>query len=583
MKLTFLVSIICLMPNIKYVLLQQPHDVKTNIPVVQLQLKDQVGEGQSNKLDMSFTLPSCIERDETCLFEDIGEFLEGTAPGIVHEPLQSIPSHRRIPHHMANNQTYILERYNLPKDRYKTALYDYNPVLLPLYRNRENGTLASDLHIELLDHLTGRYHPDFSNADADQVKYLAISRIDSIHSCGPSIRLNFSSREKKGQNYLGLSLLDENLTAIKGADVAINIGLWILRQDRSYDFMDFYIYSARTTKGLAYKDQLFLAASGQTSTFLFPFDVRRVPQSASVSASPNKTLYSHFDDSWNTKVKGSPIPMDNDEMMYGTGLQVRFMDDLRDKKRNGGLLYHKGPGLDTGKNYHFFESSNGTTFIENWPKSPHRTRPINFFASVFASYKDDVNYFPGRIMKGKSTEYPQKEIQNNARSEPTTSFKSHRVMHVKDRFRDRGTSCCVDMTLNGNQQVKVGIIHGKVKPRAYLSKFYAFHPDPPFEIFASTGWFCLGHMREDDIGFASQWISQRTHANRTAPILVEGAAGITTCPAVSFASGITEMIGHRGENIIISYGLNDCYSRSLIVPKKKIELLLLGKQQVKNK
>ena len=65
--------------------------------------------------------------------------------------------------------------------------------------------------------------------------------------------------------------------------------------------------------------------------------------------------------------------------------------------------------------------------------------------------------------------------------------------------------------------------------------------------------------------------------------MVEGAAGITTCPAVSFASGITEMIGHRGENIITSYGLNDCYSRSLIVPKKKIELLLLGKQPVKNK
>ena len=41
-------------------------------------------------------------------------------------------------------------------------------------------------------------------------------------------------------------------------------------------------------------------------------------------------------------------------------------------------------------------------------------------------------------------------------------------------------------------------------------------------------------------------------------------------------AGLNEMFGYNRENLIITYGVNDCYSRSLIVSKKKIEMLLLG-------
>ena len=39
---------------------------------------------------------------------------------------------------------------------------------------------------------------------------------------------------------------------------------------------------------------------------------------------------------------------------------------------------------------------------------------------------------------------------------------------------------------------------------------------------------------------------------------------------------MVEKIGNGGNDVIITYGVDDCYSRSIVVPKKKIEILLLG-------
>merc|ERR1712232_228550 len=109
--------------------------------------------------------------------------------------------------------------------------------------------------------------------------------------------------------------------------------------------------------------------------------------------------------------------------------------------------------------------------------------------------------------------------------------------------------------------------------RSYLSQFYAFLPDPPFKIVAMSGHFCFNHMDEKDIGYSAQWTSERPVDNRTAPIMIM--AKNYRCPVITFASGMTEMVGNEN-NVIITYGANDCYSRSIVVPKKKIEMLLLG-------
>jgi len=209
-----------ILPNLKYALFQQLFKAAENTNFLDLNLplfasvdhstiaarpllKEIVDTAARSSKEAGYkinvTLLSCIDRREECSFEDIGEFLEqGSAPGIVHEPHRSIPNHRRIPHHMANNWTYIREQRNvLPDDGSRSALYDYNPVLFPLYQNNENGTLATDLHSDLLDRLTGRYHPYFSDADADRVKYLAISRITNVHLCGPHSPPNMANKKKR--------------------------------------------------------------------------------------------------------------------------------------------------------------------------------------------------------------------------------------------------------------------------------------------------------------------------------------------------------------------------------------------------
>jgi hypothetical protein len=130
------------------------------------------------------------------------------------------------------------------------------------------------------------------------------------------------------------------------------------------------------------------------------------------------------------------------------------------------------------------------------------------------------------------------------------------------------------MELNGTM-VKVGISHTIANLfRAYLNQFYAFSPEPPFDIIAVSGHFCLNHMNKNDIGYSAQWISARPSINNALPILINSEK--FRCPPITFAFGLTEMIGHDGNNLIISYGVNDCYSRSLVVPKKKVEMLLLG-------
>jgi hypothetical protein len=48
---------------------------------------------------------------------------------------------------------------------------------------------------------------------------------------------------------------------------------------------------------------------------------------------------------------------------------------------------------------------------------------------------------------------------------------------------------------------------------------------------------------------------------------------------IAFANGLTEKIGDS-KNVILSYGVNDCYSRSIVVSKKKIEMILLDKHAV---
>lgn len=76
-----------------------------------------------------------------------------------------------------------------PANGTAAALVEYNPTIVPLYKTlANNGATVSDIDDKLLSYITGRYHPDFTRNDADQVKYISVGRSTNHHSCGVNLR-----------------------------------------------------------------------------------------------------------------------------------------------------------------------------------------------------------------------------------------------------------------------------------------------------------------------------------------------------------------------------------------------------------
>lgn len=338
-------------------------------------------------------LPSCIKDDVLCRYDDVGDFLESAVnPAIITEPLPSVPSQRRIAHEKANDWSYILAQRNAaPEDGSATALMDYNLILIPLYKNvrKSDGSysLESDLDPILLDRLTGKYHPYFTDAEVDRVKYLSVSRTSNLHSCKPKFKFHFGTL---AQDFLGLSLLDENLSRIEGTDVAINLDKWLLGNMTAV-FHDVQVVPATITKGRKHKDQLFLFPSGHFGTFAFPIDIRRVPPVTEASKFGPIPFHTKFD--------ATTIPFSH-EFMYGDGMEIKISantDGIKERQchTRADLLFNQVQhGIDRGKNFHFFESNTGEMFMEIWPFGPHRTVPVNILMNDTTI--SAMNLFPQR-------------------------------------------------------------------------------------------------------------------------------------------------------------------------------------------
>ncbi len=532
-------------------------------------------------------IPACIQHGSFCRPDDIGAFLESSTQPIIHPPKTVIPSQRRIPVHMANNTDYIIQQRMLqPVNGTATAIVEYNPVILSLYKTLANGTTISDIDDKLLSYITGRYHPDFTDEDADRVKYISVERSTNHHSCGVGLRQrNDQSAE---QCMFAFALLDEKLDTIPGTEVVVDLDhyyIWryISKTKIAKDqctFHDVYIFAARTSKDNAKKDQMFLFSSNADSgTVMIPIDIRRTP---------------HFiedDEGWDTKLVGSPLPreMYDDGTMYGDGLQFRLVEEGKNKKH--GCCFVKfirehGGFVDFRKNYHVFESSDGRTWLETQPMGPRTTALTNLFFDKGLSSLDSLDFFPNTTLNLSN--------RNTRRVYDTENFKTFFSMHRRpktpsftsitiDRYmlprrgrvQFRGTACCIDLTMEvdnkKDQVVKVGVGHTVTNERAYLSFFYAFLPDPPFHSVAYSGYFCLGGIKPSDNGSSRHWVSQQSRELFGNTMVVRNET--YSCPKVSFPSGITEMVG-SADNVILSYGVSDCYSRSIIIGKEKIRLLL---------
>jgi hypothetical protein len=505
--------------------------------------------------------PSCFDNNGTpCRYDDVGKYLEESAKfTIIHRPSDAIPAVRKIPKNQGNNATYIAERRSKgPKDGSLTALVEYNPTLLPL---------TSDFDPVLLNYLTGRYHKDISDEEADKVKYLSIARGANFHNCGVGMRRMNNPTEEN--SYLSLALLDGDLQPIPGASASLRLAQAVLPW-KCYNkfllepFQDYQVIAVRSTKGNDKKDQLFVMAS-DVGTHIFAFDIRRVPAPTNNASG------------WDTKVKGRPIPMiakhENDShQFYGQGLQVRLMED---NNAPGNKMFCNAVlnsnVMDFQKNYHIFEARRDgilTTYMEIRPHGRRSMRKVNFYADRFHKI-GDWELVPNGTISEKGHRDKGNVIVNKASDGPEDQWEY--PFPEKTGWKDsgsRGTSCCIDLAWGSNETVKVGISHGVSEERGYVSRFYAFETKSSrFRNVAVSGPFCLGGMAEYDINAETQIFPYPDRNN-----LVVGNETFT-CPHITFASGLVDYQADANY-AILSYGVNDCYSRSIVISKDRIREFL---------
>ena len=254
--------------------------------------------------------------------------------------------------------------------------------------------------------------------------------------------------------------------------------------------------------------------------------------------------------------------------IYGDGLDV--------------ILY-SNQKIKDGKNYNVFRSLSKTDhYLQIWP-SPHEYAQLEMPQGMHDHMKLLPNQHSSLPIPKPSFDGPDSlntiitcpENENGSNKNWFTNCTNAKTSPFFGD-KDHGTSCCVRLNLEG-KEVNVGISHQKTTlltnpwwlkdirakykdkiPREhYMSRFVAYDTQPPFDIIARSGWFCLGF---GDGGTNMQYKLDLF--------------GEYACPAIHFPSTFVEVVGNPSR-AIIGYGINDCTHNIIVVEKEEIRKRLL--------
>eukprot|EP00978_Attheya_sp_CCMP212_P032599 scaffold128086_cov46-Attheya_sp.AAC.2 len=269
---------------------------------------------------------------------------------------------------------------------------------------------------------------------------------------------------------------------------------------------------------------------------MFPIDIRRVPGLTNDAFG------------WDTKVKGRPD--------CSSILDSNLMDFQ--------------------KNYHIFDvekDGHMDTYMEIHPHGSSM-RKVLFNADKFHKIGDWELVLNGTfgywgtnkhrsmddLIIHKESDFPKDQWKYP--SPEKTAWKGGTTL-------PHGTACCIDVAWGNNESIKVGISHGVSKAECgYVSRFYAFETKSSwFQSVAMSGPFCLGRKAQTDINAETQ-IFPFPEKN-----LILGNETYD-CPHVTFASGL--LVDYQADTnyAVLSYGVNDSYSRSIVISKKRIVAFL---------
>ena len=450
------------------------------------------------------------------------------------------------------------------------TLYLYNPSILPLH-NTCTGCDHRTTHNDV-DNLSPEQLKALTGGDPT-VRYVATYRAYTGCNCfGPDpARTIMKAGEQL--SYLAVALLDDHLNVVPGTDVLVDLNAGPSRTKYwRQPLEDCRIFGMRGGMYLVCNEEMKRIkirrrVAGMDTTFHTDYGTRddhRIPY-----------VY---------------------ETIYGNGLEII-------------LLGHNGK-VGGGKNFNVFRSlapSNRSTedistgvldyYLQTYP-SPHRYRRLVISDGRKGSGEARLNV-KHPDWRDRSPEDPVAPGQL-----PPPSFDTpdsvHEIQKCSDGSTnctdpisvpffgndDHGSACCVQLQLQG-EQVMVGISHQKLSPRKpfwkddllhryddlgvdrFVSRFIAYKTEPPFDIVARSGWFCLGFANEEE-GRAE---GGNTLAGRNTNARLDLFNDTYACPIIHFVSGLSEVVGDE-DRLIIAYGVNDCHPRVFMVEKSAIAKLL---------
>lgn len=463
-------------------------------------------------------------------------------------------SHRQTPRHLVTNQTAILEgRTTLYEEGLLLGandfrpLYMYNPSLLPL------------THMDpfLREEITG--HDVDLKYSGRKAMYLALYRVSTFCNCfgpqggGPPVH---------SRNYQGLALLDEHLDMVPNTDIVVDVSYWIRKLVWNKTPPD--------------PKKWLVPFHANNNTYHLPHqhftDCRLAIMPAPIyrglgkRADPNDALYMTCDSRMLPiavhRLTDDESDMPSEEELRRASPTARILPNEFGNGLRLSVLNGEGSLTYTGKNLNTFRVNATHFYLEYYPLSPHEAYPIHFI------HRKD---------KFRPVHLNSPPIAST-RDEPNATWQEPETFRLFSfRERDRGGGCCVEI-IHQNRTLLVGISHTRTIERGhffhhqYLSRLYAFEPSPPFNILSKTGLFCLGYGTSGESrGNIQVGVNEK--------LLQINKNGKTyQCPAISFVTSLSEH-ATNSSLAIISYGINDCYPRMVLVEKAELTRMLFPRDE----
>lgn len=227
-----------------------------------------------------------------------------------------------------------------------------------------------------------------------------------------------------------------------------------------------------------------------------------------------------------------------------------------------------------GKNLNYFVDAENKTMMEMFPAGPKEEIEVGV-----------------RCTKSAEGDPPGTFVFPNMSAVPLPSFGTVEELDLaRERIfepaitGDRGSYCCVPITVKG-QRLLLGIAHsktrynhkqgtdayseGQIQANHFFSSFYAIQDRAPYNVVARSGKFCLGFAQDKD-----ESDNPYTMMN-VVPLQLMGKT--FDCPRIHFVTGMVEKADDSSK-VIISYGINDCVPRMVVMDKIEIIQILFNVQ-----